>query len=64
MLIKLTDSAYVNADSVQNVFIGDGSSAITVNTSERTFYVRADYGKGIYDTLDRLVKEINEAQAK
>lgn len=65
-LIKLSDGCCVNTKPIASVTV-----SVTVNDSSETITVRmddgmghcvmADYGKGIYATMDKLVAEINKA---
>lgn len=56
-MIQINDNAWVAADEISEVTI-DGNR-IRVKTKRGEVHVAdADYGKGIYATADRLLKEI------
>jgi len=59
-LIKLTDGCLVNTDDISEITVNEYSSTITVRMKSGIGHsLSCDYGKGIYQTLDRLHKEIN-----
>jgi len=61
-LIKLSDGCWVNTKRIASVTVNDSSSTITVRMDDGIGHcVMADYGKGIYATMDKLVAEINKA---
>ncbi len=63
-LVRLSDGCYVNPDDVQELTVGDYSDTITVRMRDGIGHsIAADYGKGIYATLDRLKAEL-EAEPK
>lgn len=59
-LIQIDRSVYVAADQVAQVFIRAGRLIVETKSGEE-IYVEPDYGKPVFDKLDRLVKEINDA---
>jgi hypothetical protein len=62
-LVRLACDCYVNPEDVQEVTVNRHSDTITVRMRDGVGHgVGADYGKGIYETLDRLREEL-EARA-
>jgi hypothetical protein len=58
-LVRLDDGCLVNPEDVQELKINDYADVITVRMRNGIGHsVRADYGKGIYDTLARLKAEL------
>jgi hypothetical protein len=61
-LIKLSCNCYVAADEIAEITVNDRADAITVRMKNGIGHgVDADYGKGVYHTVDRLVAEVNAA---
>jgi len=61
-VIKLTDKVYVAAHAIKSIQKNDYHDYLTVTTFDGDRHtVYADYGRGIYATLDRLVREVREA---
>ena len=60
-LIKLSDGCFVNTDEISEITVNEYSQTLTVLMKSGIGHnLNCDYGKGIYATLDRLSKEINE----
>lgn len=63
MLIKIDDRTFINPkDVVSATIVADRWIEIVMSDSAK-HELMADYGKGLYETLDLLVKKINEACA-
>ncbi len=64
-LIKLSDGCWVAAESVDEVSVKPHRDGVLVRMKDGLgHHLGCDYAKSAYDTMDRLVKEINEATAK
>jgi hypothetical protein len=64
-LIKLKDGCYIAADDVAEISVNLGADMVAVRTkSGASHSLVADYGKGIYATVQRLVDEVNKAEVK
>lgn len=61
MMIKITDSFYVAADHVVRVTADSGTGVRITLRDGSTHSVPNDYGKAVYQTMDRLIAEINAA---
>lgn len=60
MLIKIEPNIHIAADQIASVYVNNHRQVITITTKTGdVFSIGADYGKGIYETCYRLVKEIN-----
>lgn len=60
-LIPLTSGRYVNPDDVQDMTVKGSGYGDRIHVRMRTgdvFLVPHDYGKSIYETLDRLKTEL------
>jgi hypothetical protein len=58
-MIKLTDKVYVAAHAIKSIEKSEYHDYITVRLFDgESHTIYADYGKGIYETLDRLVAEV------
>lgn len=58
-LVRLDCNCYVNPEDVQELAVNTSAQSIVVRMRNGIgHYVPPDYGKGIYDTLDRLKKEL------
>jgi hypothetical protein len=63
-MIKLSCDCYVNPHEVSEVTVNQSSQTATVRMKSGVGHsVGADYGKGIYSTVDRLISEISAATA-
>lgn len=63
-MIKLSDGCYVAADQVAEVNINDYRTLIIVRTKDGIGHKHEPaYGESIFDALDKLVKQINDATA-
>ena len=61
-LIKISDTQCVMADAIDSIRIITFADVIEVKTKIGEKYgVKADYGKSLYATFDRIVTEVNEA---
>ena len=63
MLIKLDDHTFINPKDVVSASIIAGRWIEIVMSDSAKHELQADYGKGVYETLDNFVKKINEACA-
>jgi len=62
--VQLSDGCSIMPDQVQAVTANALASIITVRMKDGIgHYLAPDPGLGVYQTRDRLVKQINEAQA-
>ena len=62
-LIKLDCRCFVAADEIAEITLNERADAITVRMKGGVGHcVDADYGKSAYETLDRLVAEVNAAR--
>lgn len=61
MLIKLSNEIYVAADDIAEITIDDSRSIIVRTKQGINHRIDAEYGRGIYDTFDKLVAKINAA---
>lgn len=63
MIVSINSELHINPEHVTSVTIPSESSnayiAITMSTGDRHI-VQHDYGRSIYQTLDRIVKLINK----
>lgn len=60
MLIKIDSNNHIAADQVASVYVNNDRQVITITTKTGdTHSIGADYGKGIYETRDRLVARVN-----
>ena len=61
-LIKISDCCWVNTKRIASVTVYESCSKIEVRMDDGISYcIMADYGKGIYASMDKLVAEINKA---
>lgn len=64
-MIKLTGEMYVRAEDVSEVSINRDAGTVTVRMKNGIgHHVPNDYGKSVYDTVDRLIKEIEAEVSK
>lgn len=62
MLIKLTEECNVAARTIVHITVQNGGYGVLVKTEDGTVHrVSNDYGKGSYETKDRLVAMVNAA---
>lgn len=65
MMIQLSDGCYVAADQIAEVKVNGNSRTLAVRMKDGIGHsLYADYGKSVYETADRLIKEINAACSK
>ena len=60
MLIEISDSIWINPESVMSVCVAGSKDKICIKTTEEEFLIPAEYGLTIYQTLDIIVNSINE----
>lgn len=59
-LVKLSAGLYVGADNVDRIEVDAYGRGLTVYTkSGSNHWVDRDYSRTAYETMDRLVKELN-----
>ena len=64
-MIKLTDSLYVAASQIIEVYVNPYSPGLTVVTKDEVrHHYPTEYGESQHAALDRLVAEINAATSK
>jgi len=66
-LIELSagQGRFIDPDDVSEVTVNPGANVITVHARNGIGYsVSPDYGRGVYETADLLVKRINDARTK
>lgn len=60
-MIMLSDGCCVAADHIVEVTVNRSATGLTVRTKDGIGHVVSnDYGKSSYETLSRLIKEIND----
>lgn len=59
-LIKIDSKTFVNPNTIQTVEIDRYDNRILIHTEQDTYSMPAEYGKGIYETLDKFIKLVNE----
>lgn len=64
-MIKLSDGCYVAASEIAEVRVNQYSDFITVRMKNGIGHsLGADYGKGIYETMDKLIAQIDAEMSK
>lgn len=62
-MLKLNDNDYVDPHEIQSVQVAPRDKIlVTMKITGDKFYVEAEYGRGIYATLDRLLDRIAAAK--
>lgn len=62
-LVRISSETVVNPDFVQSVTVNDAYGTITVRMHDGTeHHLNRDYGKGAYETHDRIVKALEAAK--
>lgn len=61
-LIQLSCNCYVDAEDISEIIVSDYGHITVRMKSGVGHSVNKDYGKSQYQTVDRLVKEINDAK--
>lgn len=59
MLIKLSDQHWINAQQIREVKVDTYGKVGVITLSGDVCKVQAAYGKGPYETLDRIVRLVN-----
>lgn len=65
MMIKISDHLHVAAEDISEVIVNYRADAVTVRMKTGVgHHAPNDYGKSVWDTQARLVKEINAARTQ
>ena len=62
VLVKITDSLWINPAYIVSVCITPSSNKICIKTTEETFWIDTIYGLTAYQSLDRIIELINKEQ--
>lgn len=63
-MIQLSDGCWVASDQIAEIKVNGDANRVTVRTKDGVGHsLDADYGKSAYATADKLIAEINAAEA-